>query len=80
MELHHGVSSSYAGKPPCWSFRVLKAPSPAQDLQQEGVKKKRRASSKPYTRSIVGASLEVLQKKRSEKAEVRAAAREAALR
>lgn len=51
-----------------------------QDLQQEGVKKKRRATAKPYSRSIVGASLEVIQKKRTEKAEVRVAAREAALR
>lgn len=31
-------------------------------------------------RSLVGASLEVIQKKRSEKTEVRAAARDAALR
>lgn len=51
-----------------------------QDLQQEGVKKKRRATAKPYSRSIVGASLEVIQKKRTEKTEVRVAAREAALR
>ena len=33
-----------------------------------------------FTRSLVGASLEVLAKKRQEKPEVRAAAREAALR
>eukprot|EP00271_Cylindrocystis_brebissonii_P014864 TRINITY_DN36484_c0_g1_i1.p1 TRINITY_DN36484_c0_g1~~TRINITY_DN36484_c0_g1_i1.p1 ORF type:complete len:185 (-),score=53.27 TRINITY_DN36484_c0_g1_i1:501-998(-) len=51
-----------------------------KDVQAEGVKKKRRTSSKPYSRSIVGASLEVLQKKRTEKTEVRVAAREAALR
>jgi len=35
---------------------------------------------KTANRSLVGASLEVIQKKRSEKTEVRAAARDAALR
>ena len=44
------------------------------------MKKRRRATKKPYSRSIVGATLEVIQKKRSEKPEVRDAAREAALR
>jgi hypothetical protein len=44
------------------------------------VKKKRRTNKKPYSRSIVGATLEVIQKKRAEKPEVRDAAREAALR
>lgn len=51
-----------------------------QDLAQEAVKKRRRATKKPYSRSIVGATLEVIQKRRTEKAEVRDAAREAALR
>merc|ERR1711915_747872 len=51
-----------------------------KDINAEQVKKTRRKTSKPYSRSIVGASLEVIQKKRSEKTEVRAAAREAALR
>jgi len=44
------------------------------------VKRRRRATKKPYSRSIVGATLEVIQKKRAEKPEVRDAAREAALR
>jgi len=44
------------------------------------VKKRRRTTKKPYSRSIVGATLEVIQKKRAEKPEVRDAAREAALR
>ena len=44
------------------------------------MKKRRRATKKPYSRSIVGATLEVIQKKRAEKPEVRDAAREAALR
>lgn len=44
------------------------------------MKKKRRTNKKPYSRSIVGATLEVIQKKRAEKPEVRDAAREAALR
>ncbi|XP_077246454.1 large ribosomal subunit protein eL24-like [Tasmannia lanceolata] len=51
-----------------------------KDMHAEAVKKKRRATKKPYSRSIVGATLEVIQKKRTEKAEVRDAAREAALR
>lgn len=44
------------------------------------MKRRRRATKKPYSRSIVGATLEVIQKKRAEKPEVRDAAREAALR
>ncbi|CBI30217.3 hypothetical protein AAG906_036632 [Vitis piasezkii] len=51
-----------------------------KDIAQEAVKKRRRATKKPYSRSIVGATLEVIQKRRTEKAEVRDAAREAALR
>ncbi|KAF3320640.1 60S ribosomal protein L24 [Carex littledalei] len=59
---------------------VHKANKQLQDIQAEGVKKRRRAAKKPYSRSIVGATLEVIQKKRAEKPEVRDAAREAALR
>ncbi|CAI7821744.1 unnamed protein product [Closterium sp. NIES-53] len=51
-----------------------------QDVQAEGVRRKKRTATKVHSRSIVGASLEVIQKRRSEKAEVRAAARDAALR
>ncbi|TVU19931.1 hypothetical protein EJB05_36113 [Eragrostis curvula] len=51
-----------------------------KDIHAEAVKKRRRTTKKPYSRSIVGASLEVIQKKRAEKPEVRDAAREAALR
>lgn len=51
-----------------------------QDISAEAVKKRRRTTKKPYSRSIVGVTLEVIQKKRSEKPEVRDAAREAALR
>ncbi|MED6196261.1 60S ribosomal protein L24 [Stylosanthes scabra] len=51
-----------------------------KDIAQEAVKKKRRATKRPYSRSIVGATLEVIQKRRTEKPEVRDAAREAALR
>lgn len=43
-------------------------------------KKKRRTAAKSNNRSIVGTSLEVIQKKRSEKPEVRQASREAAVR
>ncbi|XP_026656010.1 60S ribosomal protein L24-like isoform X2 [Phoenix dactylifera] len=51
-----------------------------KDVHAETVKKRRRTTKKPYSRSIVGATLEVIQKRRTEKAEVRDAAREAALR
>ena len=51
-----------------------------QDIHAEASKKRRRTTKRPYSRSIVGASLEVIQKKRAEKPEVRDAAREAALR
>ncbi|KAL0928828.1 hypothetical protein M5K25_000750 [Dendrobium thyrsiflorum] len=51
-----------------------------KDIHDETVKKRRRATKKPHSRSIVGASLEVIQNKRTEKPEVRDAAREAALR
>ncbi|KAK8957642.1 60S ribosomal protein L24-1 [Platanthera zijinensis] len=51
-----------------------------KDIHDETVKKRRRATKKSHSRSIVGATLEVIQKKRAEKPEVRDAAREAALR
>ncbi|CAN8284985.1 unnamed protein product [Cochlearia groenlandica] len=51
-----------------------------KDAAQESVKRRRRVTKKPYSRSIVGATLEVIQKKRAEKPEVRDAARESALR
>ncbi|THU57968.1 hypothetical protein C4D60_Mb03t09180 [Musa balbisiana] len=51
-----------------------------KDIHAEAVKKRRRTTKKPYSRSIVGATLEVIQKKRTEKPEVRDAARESALR
>ncbi|KAM7531251.1 hypothetical protein LguiB_034661 [Lonicera macranthoides] len=51
-----------------------------KDIAAETVKKRRRTAKKPYSRSIVGATLEVIQKRRTEKTEVRDAAREAALR
>lgn len=51
-----------------------------QDISAESVKKKRRTTKKPHSRAIVGATLEVIQKRRTEKPEVRDAAREAALR
>ncbi|KAG6630668.1 60S ribosomal protein L24-like [Carya illinoinensis] len=51
-----------------------------KDIAAEAVKKRCRATKKPYSRSIVGATLEIIQKKRTEKPELRDAAREAALR
>jgi large subunit ribosomal protein L24e len=67
-------------KPSKLTWTALYRKQHKKDILSETVKKKRRATSKPYSRSIVGASLEVIQKKRTEKTEVRAAAREAALR
>ncbi|KAJ7554118.1 hypothetical protein O6H91_06G125800 [Diphasiastrum complanatum] len=67
-------------KPAKLTWTALYRKQHKKDIHAEAVKKRRKTSSKPYSRSIVGASLEVIQKKRSEKTEVRAAAREAALR
>jgi large subunit ribosomal protein L24e len=67
-------------KPSKLTWTALFRKQHKKDLHAEAVKKKRRTTNKPYSRSIVGASLEVIQKKRTEKTEVRAAAREAALR
>ena len=47
---------------------------------EEAARKKRRVNKSAISRSIVGVSLEVIQKKRTEKTEVRQAARDAALR
>ena len=63
--------------------RLTQPPLPpsrsSQDQTTETARRKKR-SVKTSNRSLVGASLEVIQKKRSEKTEVRAAARDAALR
>ncbi|KAJ7530075.1 hypothetical protein O6H91_15G078000 [Diphasiastrum complanatum] len=67
-------------KPAKLTWTALYRKQHKKDIHAEAVKKRRKTSSKPYSRSIVGASLEVIQKKRAEKTEVRAAAREAALR
>ena len=47
---------------------------------EEGNKKKARKVNKSSTKAVVGASLELIKAKRNQKPEVRAAAREAALR
>ncbi|KAE8819168.1 Zinc finger protein VAR3, chloroplastic [Hordeum vulgare] len=62
----------------CWTAMYRKQHK--KDIHAEAAKKRRRTTKKPYSRSIVGATLEVIQKKRAEKPEVRDAAREAALR
>ncbi|KAI3984102.1 hypothetical protein MKX01_035229, partial [Papaver californicum] len=49
-------------------------------MYRKQYKKRRRATKKPYSRSVAGATLEVIQKRRDEKPEVRDASREAALR
>lgn len=58
---------------PCVMF-----PSTAQVSEVQ--RRKRRSANKSAARAIVGASLEVIQKKRTEKPEVRQASRDAALR
>ncbi|XP_010515785.1 PREDICTED: 60S ribosomal protein L24-2 [Camelina sativa] len=67
-------------KPSKLSWTAMYRKQHKKDAAQEAVKRRRRATKKPYSRSIVGATLEVIQKKRAEKPEVRDAAREAALR
>merc|ERR1712207_123228 len=51
-----------------------------KDATSEVTKRKKRGGKATLSRAIAGASLEVIQKKRSEKPEVRQAARDAALR
>ncbi|KAG0469086.1 hypothetical protein HPP92_018414 [Vanilla planifolia] len=67
-------------KPAKLSWTAVYRKQHKKDIHDETVKKRRRTTKKPYSRSIVGATLEVIQKKRTEKPEVRDAAREAALR
>ncbi|THG05499.1 hypothetical protein TEA_020382 [Camellia sinensis var. sinensis] len=66
-------------KPSMLTWTAMYRKQHKKDAAQEAVKKRRRATKKPYSRSIVGATLEVIQKRRTEKPEVRDAAREAAL-
>ncbi|CAL8470921.1 g10463 [Coccomyxa elongata] len=51
-----------------------------KDQETQIARKKRRTTTRTQTRSIAGASMEVIAKKRAEKPEVRKASREAALR
>ncbi|KAG1679249.1 hypothetical protein FOA52_009278 [Chlamydomonas sp. UWO 241] len=61
-----------------WTFAYRKAHK--KDQVNEAARKKRRGSGKAAVRSIAGVSIDVLNKKRTEKPEVRQAGREAALR
>merc|ERR1712146_400229 len=61
-----------------WTFLYRKQHK--KDKAEEGTRKKRRVNKASVTRSITGVSLEVIHKKRTEKVEVRQAARDAALR
>eukprot|EP00798_Chlamydomonas_sp_ICE-L_P001718 gene1718-33125_t len=61
-----------------WTAAYRKAHK--KDQVSEGTRRKRRNNGKNATRSIVGASMELLQRKRAEKPEVRQATRDAALR
>ncbi|KAK3274622.1 60S ribosomal protein L24B [Cymbomonas tetramitiformis] len=61
-----------------WTFLYRKQHK--KDKTEEFARKKRRVAKSASNRSITGVSVEVLQKKRSEKVEIRQAARDAALR
>ncbi|WIA30340.1 hypothetical protein OEZ86_000427 [Tetradesmus obliquus] len=61
-----------------WTTTYRKAHK--KDQVTEVARKKRRTASKATARAIVGVSLEVINKKRTEKPEVRQASREAAIR
>ncbi|MEW5312810.1 MAG: hypothetical protein WDW38_004416 [Sanguina aurantia] len=61
-----------------WTAQYRKAHK--KDQVTEISRKKRRTANKGLNRSIVGASMELIQKKRAEKPEVRQASREAAIR
>eukprot|EP00850_Spirogloea_muscicola_P003735 SM000015S01235 [mRNA] locus=s15:702352:703950:+ [translate_table: standard] len=67
-------------KPSKLSWTALYRKQHKKDVTDAVGRKKRRTSNKQHSRSIVGASLEVIQKRRTEKTDVRVAAREAALR
>mmetsp|Transcript_51439 Transcript_51439/g.111987 ORF Transcript_51439/g.111987 Transcript_51439/m.111987 type:complete len:148 (-) Transcript_51439:54-497(-) len=61
-----------------WTFAYRKAHK--KDQVNESSRKKRRNTGKSAIRSIAGVSMEVINKKRTEKPEVRQASRDAALR
>uniref|UniRef100_A0A7R9YQQ5 Large ribosomal subunit protein eL24-related N-terminal domain-containing protein n=1 Tax=Chlamydomonas euryale TaxID=1486919 RepID=A0A7R9YQQ5_9CHLO len=61
-----------------WTFAYRKAHK--KDQVTEASRKKRRNANKSAVRSIAGVSMEVINKRRSEKPEVRQASRDAALR
>ncbi|EOY19423.1 Uncharacterized protein TCM_044513 [Theobroma cacao] len=72
------IITSLVQKKGIWCSKYETDKQYKKDIAQEPVKKRRPATQKPYSRSIVGATLEVIQK-RSEKPKVRDAAREATL-
>ena len=67
-------------KPSKLAWTTLYRKQHKKDKADEVSRKKRRTNKGAISRSIVGASLEVIQKKRAEKSEVRQLARENALR
>merc|ERR1712087_341514 len=67
-------------KPAKLAWTTLYRKQHKKDQTTEVSKKKRRGANKTLSRAIAGASLEVIQKKRAEKPEVRQAARDSALR
>ena len=67
-------------KPSKLAWTTLYRKQHKKDKADEVARKKRRTNRSVISRSIVGASLEVIQKKRAEKSEVRQLARENALR
>ena len=67
-------------KPAKLAWTALYRKQHKKDATSEVTKRKKRGGKATLSRAIAGASLEVIQKKRSEKPEVRQAARDAALR
>lgn len=75
----HGHCSRARRRRPAPSPLLCALAAP-QDQEAQVARKKRRNVTKAATRSVAGASVEVIQKKKAEKPEARKASREAALR
>lgn len=71
------VRSALFGEEVC---SLVTPPTASQDQEQQVARKKRRSQNKQTVRAIAGASLEVINKRRTERPEQRKASREAALR
>lgn len=84
LQSPHGLwCAQHAPRPPLRSTAdapFTRRKQHKKDQVSEVARKKRRAASKATARAIVGVSLEVINKRRAEKPEVRQAGREQAIR